>query len=220
MTEDPTSPEYRRTKRILLAAMHGGEEALFLTKFRQSIPNAEFRLKSSLALTEEALQELYHKWETDLNGYIAEKGGGRKDTWGGFWAFKEEIDVIKSIMLDFGYPDEVRADIQRFSGKDAEEQERAIEETRFRAAIAFWDQHCHRIMIRESRVFYVVPPSQQIFDNNPVVEALEVEEVVSMLLRSQVTLLDNTRTLRKYKTWTIALALALAFIGYLIFKAW
>lgn len=68
MTEDPTSPEYRRTKRILLAAMHGGEEALFLTKFRQSIPNAEFRLKANLGLTEEGLNELYRRWETDLSG--------------------------------------------------------------------------------------------------------------------------------------------------------
>lgn len=75
-------------------------------------------------------------------------------------------------------------------------------------------------MIRESRVFYVVPPSQQVFDNNPVVETLDTEEVVSMLLQSQVALSNNAKTLRKYKTWTIALAFVLVLIGFIAFKAW
>lgn len=83
--------------------------------------------------------------------------------------FKSEIDLIKAIMLDFGYPAEIRQDIKIFAGVDKQSQEQALEETRFRAALQFWSKYFHRVILDEDRAFYVIPPSQEAFDNNPVV---------------------------------------------------
>ncbi len=75
MDVDPTSQEYRDMKRMLFASAAGGEEALFLSKIEQHLPNADFRLKHKLGISDESLEKLLCHMGAQLGGMAHRKKG-------------------------------------------------------------------------------------------------------------------------------------------------
>ncbi len=122
-------------------------------------------------------------------------------------------------MLDFGYPPEIRQDIKVFAGDDTESRTQAIEETRFRAALQFWSKFFHRVIIDGDRAFYVIPPSQEVFDNNPVVRKLPVREALSSIMHLQRQHDENQAAMRKLKTWHLVLLAILGLMIWILVKA-
>lgn len=191
--------------RAVHAAIRGGEEELFLHKCETILDNAEFRLKHRIGVSEAALAEIYKRWHPDLEEWIEQKSMPGKNTLEGFMAAKEEIDLIKSMMKHFNYPEEPRSDLVWGDRNDPETMARAVGETRFRAALDFWDKYFHRFVVKNGKAYFVIPPSQHVGDNYPVVVNVPIEAVVVDLMR-EATIGREERAMRmRLKRWNFML---------------